>query len=213
MNNKFSLLYRVLAFSLSCGTSKPNLQFPGGPINQIYDQGPVLQWILISKVHVLHVGWKVQKLTKELCHSNETWHTLDSSFPDTNCIISIHINPHWMSKSGLRKVVLEEFQNGLEIWWRESCFTRTLNASAHKSVVAVAAVHDCGFELIDHPPYGPYLAPSDYFLFPNMKKHLAEKQYRTDDAVISAVEDFFKNRDESFYTTGIQALQHQWKKN
>ena len=23
---------------------------------------------------------------------------------------------------------------------------------AHKSVVAMAAVHDCGFELIDHPP-------------------------------------------------------------
>ena len=73
----------------------------------------------------------------------------------------------------------------------------------------MAAVHDCGFELVDHPPYSPDLAPSDYFLFPNMKKHLAVKQYRTDDEVISAVEDFFKDQNESFYTTGIQALQQQ----
>ena len=82
------------------------------------------------------------------------------------------------------------------------------NASACESVVALAAVHDCGFELVDHPPCSPDLAPSDYFLFPNMKKHLAGKQYLTDDEVISAVEDFFKDQDESFCTTGIQVLQH-----
>ena len=44
------------------------------------------------------------------------------------------------------------------------------NAPAHKSLVAMSAVHDCGFELIDHPPYSPNLAPLDYFLFPNLKK-------------------------------------------
>ena len=26
------------------------------------------------------------------------------------------------------------------------------NAPAHKSVVAMAAVHECGFELVDHAP-------------------------------------------------------------
>ena len=35
----------------------------------------------------------------------------------------------------------------------------------------MAAVHDCCFELVDHPPYSPDFAPSDYFLFPNMKKN------------------------------------------
>ena len=56
------------------------------------------------------------------------------------------------------------------------------------------------------------MAPSDYFLLPNMKKHLAGKQYWTDDEVLSAVEDFFEDQDESFYTTGIQDLQFRWKK-
>ena len=57
------------------------------------------------------------------------------------------------------------------------------NAPAHKSLVAMSTVHDCSFELIDHHPYSPDLAPSDYFLFPNLKKHLAGKQYESDDKV------------------------------
>ena len=61
------------------------------------------------------------------------------------------------------------------------------NAPAHKSVVAMAAVHDCDFELIDHPPDSPDFAPSDYFLFPNMKQTLAWTSYE----VISVVEARF----------------------
>ena len=86
------------------------------------------------------------------------------------------------------------------------------NASAHKSLVAMSAVHDCGFELIDHPPYSPDLAPSDYFLFPNLKKHLAGEQYESDGDVISAVEDFFEGQEENFYAIRIRALQHRLKK-
>ena len=66
------------------------------------------------------------------------------------------------------------------------------NASAHKSLVAMSIVHDCGFELINHPPYSPDSAPSDYFLFPNLNKHLLGKRYESDNDVISAVEDFFE---------------------
>ena len=66
-----------------------------------------------------------------------------------------------------------------------------------------------GLELVDHLPYYPNLAQSHYFLFPNMKKHLAGKQYQTKDEVISAVDDPFKA--ESFDTTWFQVLQHHWK--
>ena len=59
-------------------------------------------------------------------HINETWHALNSTFPDTNCIVCFQINPHWISNSGFWKVVLEIFQNGLENWRRESCFIRIM---------------------------------------------------------------------------------------
>ena len=82
-------------------------------------------------------------------------------------------------------------QNGLENCRRESCFTRTVLLHTG-SVVAMAVVRDGGLELVDHPPYSPDLAPSDYFLFPNMKenKRLAGKQYRSDDEVILQLRTF-----------------------
>ena len=33
------------------------------------------------------MGW----LRRSCCHSNETWHALNSTFPDTNCIVSFHL--------------------------------------------------------------------------------------------------------------------------
>ena len=161
----------------------------------------------------MRMAWKVHRLTKkELCHSNETWHALNSTFPDTNCIVSFQINPHWISNSGLWKVVLETFwKTAWKNWWRESCFTRTM--LLHTSLqlhwllwvtVALNWLITLHILLI--------VAPFDYLLFPNIKKLLAGKQYRTNDEVISAVEDFFKDQDESFYAIGIQALQRRWKK-
>lgn len=40
------------------------------------------------------------------------------------------------------------------------------NAPGHKSYVAMAALHRCGFELLVHLPHRPNLAPSDHYLFP-----------------------------------------------
>ena len=86
------------------------------------------------------------------------------------------------------------------------------NASAYKSVLVMAAVHDCGFTLLDHPPYSPDLAPSNYFQFPNMKTHVAERLYRSDEEVKVAVEEVFRKKDGDFYIIGIQRFQHRLRK-
>ena len=88
-------------------------------------------------------GWPekfIGRLREELCHSNETWHALNSTFPDTNCIVSFQINPHWITNSGLCKVVLETFceQPGK---LRKGVLFPQDNAPAHKSVVAMTAAH------------------------------------------------------------------------
>ena len=61
---------------------------------------------------------------------------------------------------------------------------------------------DCGFELVDHPTHSTDFAPSEYVLFPNMKKETFGFEAK----------DFFEVQNETFYTTGIQALQQRWKK-
>ncbi|GBP92015.1 hypothetical protein EVAR_60116_1 [Eumeta japonica] len=45
------------------------------------------------------------------------------------------------------------------------------NASVHTLFVARQALKDTGFGEIDYTPYSPDLAPSDYFLFSNLKKN------------------------------------------
>ena len=60
------------------------------------------------------------------------------------------------------------------------------NAPFHKSVVAMAAFHECGFELVQRQLYSPELAPSDLHLFPNMKRELAGAHFNTDNDAISA---------------------------
>ena len=46
------------------------------------------------------------------------------------------------------------------------------NALVHTAAVAKAAVKECGFEEIEHPPYSPDLAPYDYYLFPGCSSSL-----------------------------------------
>ena len=46
------------------------------------------------------------------------------------------------------------------------------NMGVHSCEVAMDAVERNGYELIPHPTYLPYLAPRDFFLFPNLKKDI-----------------------------------------
>ena len=86
------------------------------------------------------------------------------------------------------------------------------NAPAHKSTLAMAAIRECGFQLIEHPPYSPDLAPSDYYLFLKMKKELSGHHFRTDDDVIQAVNHFLDTQDADFYKDGIRMLHDRWTK-
>jgi len=47
-----------------------------------------------------------------------------------------------------------------------------LNARVHTCAVSMAKIAELKFELLQHPPYSPDLVPSDFFLFPNLKKWL-----------------------------------------
>ena len=48
------------------------------------------------------------------------------------------------------------------------------NARVHTCKVAMDAVERNGYELIAHPAYSPDLAPSDFFLFSNLKTDIRD---------------------------------------
>lgn len=70
------------------------------------------------------------------------------------------------------------------------------NAPVHKCHVAMAALQKVGFEILPHPPYSPDLAPSDYYLFPNLKKELRGKKFSSDEEVKEAVSAYFLDKDK-----------------
>jgi len=46
------------------------------------------------------------------------------------------------------------------------------NAPAHRALATQKKLTYMGFQCLDHPRYSPDLAPSDYHLFPGLKKQL-----------------------------------------
>ena len=81
-----------------------------------------------------------------------------------------------------------------------------------------ASVHTCkvvernGYELIPHPAYSPDLAPSDFFLFPNLKKDIRGLHFRSDEEIVTAVEHWVNGKDPDFFSSRLMALEHRWSK-
>jgi len=51
------------------------------------------------------------------------------------------------------------------------------NAPAHRALATQKKLAYLGFQCLDHPPYSPDLAPSDYHLFPGLKKQLKGRRF------------------------------------
>ena len=59
-----------------------------------------------------------------------------------------------------------------------------------------------------HPFYSPGLAPSDLFLFPNLKKDIRGCHFRSDEEVVTAVEEWVNGKYPDFFSFGLMAFEH-----
>ena len=76
------------------------------------------------------------------------------------------------------------------------------NARVNTCKVAMDAVERNGYELIPHPACSPDLAPSDFFLFPNLKKDIRGLHFRSDEEVVTVVEEWVNGKDLTFPVLG-----------
>jgi len=51
-----------------------------------------------------------------------------------------------------------------------------------------------GFQYLDHPPYSPDLAPSEYHPFPGLKEQLNLRHFSSDAEVITAAEKWLDGK-------------------
>ena len=102
----------------------------------------------------------------------------------------------------LRTAILEKRRGKLS---KGVCCNRT----TRESTVAMDAVERNGYELIPHPACSPELAPSDFFLFPNLKKDIRGLHFLSDEEVVTAVEEWVNGKDPDFFSSGLMAFEYR----
>ena len=80
------------------------------------------------------------------------------------------------------------------------------NARLHMAWQTTALLQQFRWDTMDHPPYSPDLAPSDYHLFLHMKRFLSGKQFHSDAEVKTTVRSWLQQQAVDFFDTGIQKL-------
>ena len=79
------------------------------------------------------------------------------------------------------------------------------NALAHRALANPKKLTYLGFQCLDHPPYSPDLAPSDYHLFPGPKKQLKGRHFSSDAEVIAAAETWLDGQPSDFFLVACKS--------
>ena len=73
------------------------------------------------------------------------------------------------------------------------------NAPTHRALATYQKLSNLGFQCLDHPPYSPDLAPSDYHLFPGLKEQLKSRHFSSDAEVVTAAETWLDGQPSEFF--------------
>jgi len=75
-------------------------------------------------------------------------------------------------------------------------------APAHRALATHKKLAYLSFHCLDRTPYSPDLAPSDYDLFPRLKKQLKGRHFSSDAEVIAASETWLEGQPSDFFYFG-----------
>jgi len=70
-------------------------------------------------------------------------------------------------------------------------------APAHRALATQKKLAYLGFQCLDHPPYSLDMAPSDYHLFPGLKKQLKGDHFSSE-VVIADAETWLDGQNSEF---------------
>ena len=75
----------------------------------------------------------------------------------------------------------------------------------------MTTISDLGFELVQHPPYSPELALSDFWLFGQMKEPLRGHQYSSIQVLASAINQWVKRTPKNSLLLELRSFQRDGK--
>jgi len=117
---------------------------------------------------------------------NQLWET------DGDCVLghafcaSVALSPsNETVNSAAYQITLKKLKRAVQRKRPQMSHKRVLllhdNARPHTDHATASLLERWGREILEHPPYSPDLAPSGFHLFPNMKKHLRAKRFKSHD--------------------------------
>ncbi|GBL73969.1 Histone-lysine N-methyltransferase SETMAR [Araneus ventricosus] len=86
------------------------------------------------------------------------------------------------------------------------------NARPHSAGVTQNPAQQFSWEQLDHPPYSPDLAPSDYHLFLNLKRDFEGRRFDSDDDAKNGVQQWLSSLAATFFEEGIDKLVSRYDK-
>jgi len=71
----------------------------------------------------------------------------------------------------------------------------------------LAAIRNAAFELLRHPSYSPEMTPTDFHLFPKLKKFTQECKFTNVEDIICVKNGWLEKKDQQFFYNGTRALE------
>jgi transposase len=78
------------------------------------------------------------------------------------------------------------------------------NARPHTAARTRALLEHFNWELFDHPPYSPDLAPSDHHLFTYLKNWQRSQRFNSNEELMEGVKTWLSSQAADFFDTGLQ---------
>jgi hypothetical protein len=72
--------------------------------------------------------------------------------------------------------------------------------------VSFVLLQEQQWEVLEHPPYSPDLAPGDFQLLSPLKRHLSAEHFPNNEAVEREVTAWFRQQPKEFYAAVFQGL-------
>ncbi|XP_020285174.1 histone-lysine N-methyltransferase SETMAR-like [Pseudomyrmex gracilis] len=85
-------------------------------------------------------------------------------------------------------------------------------ARSHVSVQSQQKLRELDWDVLNHPPYSPDLAPSDFYLFRFLQDSLNGETFDSLEAFKMYVSRFFAAKDAKFWEDSITKLPARWQK-
>lgn len=85
------------------------------------------------------------------------------------------------------------------------------NARPHTANIVKITLQELKWEILQHPPYSPDLAPTDFHLYRSLSNEMRGVTFKNEEDLKNWLNKFFETRTGDFWRNGINKLVERWE--